>query len=98
MELTNEVYDSLRRYFSALTHFGYKSYSQVNSLLIFIFIEELLCGPMAEYVTEEDYKYISDSLYCLYGKSCLIPYPSYKKSIEDKSVFVPCTCEFNSKV
>lgn len=81
MELTNEVYNSVNNYFSALKHLGYKPYSEVDKLLIFTFIEELLDGPMAYFITEDDYKSITNSLYCLYG-SCMIPYPDYKKGID----------------
>lgn len=79
MELTNEVYDAVTRYFSALSHMGYKSYAEVDQLLVFTFIEELLYGPLSQFITEEDYKVINDSLYCLYG-SCMMPFPEYKKS------------------
>ena len=80
MDLTNEVYNSVNNYFSALSHLGYKSDGEVNQLLIFSFIEELLYGPLAEFITEDDYRDINNSLYCLYG-SCLIPFPDYKKGI-----------------
>lgn len=81
MELTNEVYDSVNRYFSVLSHIGYKSYKEVDQLLAFTFIEEILYGPLAQFITEEDYNTISNSLYCLYG-SCMIPFPDYKKSFD----------------
>jgi hypothetical protein len=48
-----------------------------------IFIEELLGGPMAQYITEKDYRAIMEVLYNIYGKSCLIPYPDYKVSIQN---------------
>lgn len=80
MELTNEVYSSVNKYFSVLSHTGYKSYAEVDELLIFTFIEELLYGPLSQYITEQDYNIITDSLDCLYG-SCMIPFPAYKKSI-----------------
>lgn len=79
MELTNEVYNTVNSYFSVLSHIGYKSYEEVNKLLVFIFIEELLCGQLSQFITEEDYKIINNALYCLYG-SCMIPFPNYKKS------------------
>lgn len=77
MELTNEVSNSLCNYFSLLSKTGYKPDVEVNSLLVFLFIEELLTGPIGEYITEEDYNNICKSLQCLYG-SCMIPYPEYK--------------------
>lgn len=77
MELTNDVYNSINRYFKSLTHMGYKPDSEVNKLLVFIFIEEML-DEGYEFITEEDYKIISSVLECMYG-SCLTPYPNYKK-------------------
>lgn len=81
MELTNEVYDSVNRYFSVLSHIGYKPDKEVEQLLVFTFLEEMLYGPLAQYITEEDYKTITNSLYCLYG-SCMIPFPDYKKEFD----------------
>lgn len=78
MELANEVFNSLDKYFCTLPYTGYKSDNEVNKLLVFTFIEELLYGPLSQYITEEDYTYIIDAMYCLYG-SCLIPFPEYKK-------------------
>ena len=79
MELTDEVYNSINRYFSVLSHLGYKQDSEVNKLIVLTFLEELLYGPLSQFITEEDYKSISRSLHCLYG-SCMIPFPDYKKS------------------
>lgn len=81
MELTNEVYNSVNRYFSVLSHTGYKPDKEVEQLLIFTFLEEVLYGPLSQFITEEDYKVITNSLYCLYG-SCMIPFPDYKKSFD----------------
>lgn len=81
MELRDEVFGSINNYFSALSHLGYKPYSEVNNLLVFSFIEEMLYGPLSIFITEEDYKHINKALECMYG-SCMIPYPSYKKSYD----------------
>lgn len=82
MELTNDVYNSVNSYFSVLTHVGYKAYTEVDKLIIYCFLEELLSGPMAYYVTEEDYNIIMNSIECLYG-TCLIPYPDYRRGVDD---------------
>lgn len=97
MEFTHEVYNSVDRYFSVLTHSGYKSYAEVYNLIILTFIEEMLCGPMSEFITEEDYKYITGSLQCLYG-SCMIPFPDYKKGMNDKVFGAPYSCRVKTKV
>lgn len=80
MELANYVHESLNKYFSSLKYSGYKSYNEVNKLLILVFIEELLNGAMSKYITDEDYKIINNSMNCLYG-SCMIPYPVYRNRI-----------------
>lgn len=82
MELTNDVYNSLNSYFSVLTHTGYKTYAEVDKLIVYCFLEELLSGPLSYYVTEEDYNTIMNSIECLYG-TCLMPYPDYKKGIDE---------------
>lgn len=81
MELTDEVYNSVNRYFSVLSHIGYKPDKEVDQLLVFTFLEEMLYGPLEQFITEEDYKTITNSLYCIYG-SCMIPFPDYKKSFD----------------
>ena len=84
MEILNDVFNSVSSYFNTLTQFGYKKQSDVNKLLIYVFISELLTGDMRYFITEEDYKLINRALTCLYGSSCLIPYPKY---INDDSLF-----------
>lgn len=87
-EFTNDVYESLNKYFFTLSRVGYKSYTEVNKLLALIFIEEMLHGPMSQFITEDDYRTITDSLDCLYG-SCMIPYPNYKASFDGIVYKVP---------
>lgn len=91
MEFPNEVSSALNRYFSILSHTGYKSYNEVDKLLVLIFMEELLYGSMSEFITEEDYKAIYSSITCLSG-SCMIPYPSGNKGVNDNTVLVPNRC------
>ena len=62
-------------YFNALSNFGYKNQDEVNKLLAYIFISDLINGPMRVYIKEPDLKIISKALNCLYGSTCLIPYP-----------------------
>lgn len=82
MEISNEAYVALERYFNALSHIGYKSQEETEHLLIFLFIEEILTGPMSVFVTEQDYNAINNVLYCMYG-SCTIPYPSYLRGMNE---------------
>lgn len=78
----NEVLHSINLYYNALANFGYKKQDDVNKLLIYIFIDDLLTGPMRQYINELDLRVISKALNCLYGSSCLIPYPP--KANEDE--------------
>lgn len=87
MELSNEAYNTLVQYFKGLNHIGYKSYTEVYQVLAFLFIEEILYGPMSFMVTDKDYKDINQALYCIYG-SCLIPYPSYLKGMSSSNIRV----------
>ena len=84
MEILDNVFSSIESYFNALSYFGYKKNSDVNKLLIYNFLSEMLTGEMRYYITEEDYRNIEKALYCLYGTSCLIPYPKY---ISDTNLF-----------
>ena len=77
VEILDNLFDALKYYFNALSKFGYKKNTDVNKLLIFDFIQEILTGEMRYYITEEGYKNIEKALYCLYGSSCLLPYPKY---------------------
>lgn len=84
MELVKKLFKSLKTYYNTLFNTGYKKYSDVNKLLVFNFITELLTGDMRVYITEPDYRIIQNALNCLYGSSCLISYPNY---INDNSPF-----------
>lgn len=75
--VTNIANEALRRYFNALSKLGYKDYGDVAKLLVLLFIEELLTSEFSFYVTEEDYRSITNALYCIMGNNCLIDLPSY---------------------
>lgn len=77
MEVLNNVFKSVNTYFNTLAQLGYKKQSDVDKLLIYNFIEEMLTGEMRYFITEGDYRLIEQALSCLYGSSCLIPYPQY---------------------
>lgn len=75
--LDDLAYTGISRYFKALSVFGYKSQGETGRLMVLLFIEDILRGPMGMYVTEDDYKTIVNVLYCLFGSTCLIPYPEF---------------------
>lgn len=76
-ELIKVSNEAVQRYFTALTQFGYKKYSDVNNLLVLLFLEEVLYYDFSEFITEQDYKAITNALYCLYGSNCMITFPSF---------------------
>lgn len=75
--MENLVNTSLERYFNSLSKLGYRSYDEVNKLIILIFIQELLDSDCKFFITEDEYIIIHKALYCLYSSTCLIPYPEY---------------------
>ena len=74
--MENLLYNAYLRYFTTLENFGYKNYKEVKKLLFYTFIQELV-NTTSIVIPEEDYKHLENALYCLYGTSCLIPYPNY---------------------
>lgn len=89
MEITNDALNAVNKYFHTLTSLGYKKDKDVNNLIVLLFLEEFLCGPMSQFITEKDYNTIDKALYCLYGTSCMIPYPDYKKTHIDPTKSMP---------
>lgn len=69
-----EIYNSLTRYFTRLSQIGYVNYKEVEKLLVFLYIQEILEGNSGVESSEEDLNIMHRALYCLYGNSCLFPY------------------------
>lgn len=69
--------EAFERYFNTLSKLGYKSYSNVDKLLVLSVIEDILSGELSFFVTEEDYRSITNALYCIIGNNCLIDLPTY---------------------
>ena len=76
-ELTKIAEEALNRYFIALSQFGYKKDSELESLLVLLFIEDTVLDTLSEFVTESDYNIILQALECLYGSNCMIDFPEY---------------------
>lgn len=76
-KLTDIAYTSINRYFNTLSKLGYKSDNEVYRLILLLFIEEMLDSSFSLYIDEEDYRTINNVLYCLFGSTCLIPYPEF---------------------
>lgn len=75
--MVNQLYNTINSYFSHLFNTGYMSQKEVNKVLLFSLIEELVNNDFRGLITQEDYTHINKALYCLYGSSCLVPYPDY---------------------
>ena len=73
----NITFNTLSKYFTNLANTGYRKNSDVMRVLLLSHINKLLNNDFRGFITEEDYKKIERALYCLYGSSCLIPYPDY---------------------
>ena len=71
------LYNSLYRYFSTLTSVGNVSYNNVNKLLVLIFYKHFIYEDYRGNLSKEDYSIIEKALDCLFGSTCLIPYPNY---------------------
>lgn len=70
MDLTNLSYEALHRYFTKLTQFGYMKYSDVELLIVLLYIQEIVdkYDPSLE-----EQSIVNKALSCLQGSSCIIP-------------------------
>ena len=73
------VYNGLSGYFSTLEKVGYVSYQEMVKLLVLIFFRDYVYQDYRGVITKGDYRMIEKALDCLYGTTCLIPYPDYLK-------------------
>ena len=73
------VYQSLETYFYALEKKGHVGYKDVQKLLLLCFYWDFIYNDYRGLLTKEDYLLIERALNCLYGTTCLIPYPDYLK-------------------
>ena len=71
------LYDSLCRYFATLTRVGNVSYNSVAKLLVLIFYKHFIYEDYRGNLSKKDYSIIEKALDCLFGSTCLIPYPNY---------------------
>ena len=71
------LYNSLCRYFTTLTRVGNASYTSVNKLLVLMFYKHFIYEDYRGNLSKEDYNTIEKALDCLFGSTCLIPYPNY---------------------
>lgn len=74
------VYKSLSSYYHVLETKGYMAYQHLEKLLILVFYWEFIFSDFRGLLSKEDYSLIERALDCLYGSTCLIPYPMYVKT------------------
>ena len=73
------IYNAFGSYYNVLEKLGYISYPQSQKLLLLCFYRDFVFHDYRGLLNKEDYYLIERALDCLWGSSCLIPYPDYLK-------------------
>ena len=73
------VYEALNKYYHVLELKGYMNISHGLKLLVLSFFKDYIYQDYRGLISKEDYRLIENALECIYGTSCLIPYPDYLK-------------------
>ena len=73
------IYNGVGSYYNALEKTGYMSYANMQKLLLLIFYRDFVFHDYRGLLSKEDYRLIERALDCLWGSTCLIPYPDYLK-------------------
>ena len=77
--MDNIIYTALKGYYDALEKLGYMSSKHSEKLLVLCFLRDFVFHDYRGLLNKEDYYLIEKALNCLYGSTCLIPYPDYLK-------------------
>lgn len=73
------LYEALTKYYHALEVKGYMSKAHSAKLLVMAFYWDFMYNDYRALLSKKDYCLIERALDCIYGTSCLIPYPDYLK-------------------
>ena len=73
------VYNTLGNYFHALELKGYMPQKDAAKALVLSFYWDYIYNLPGHILRRPEYMLIERALDCLYGSSCLIPYPDYLK-------------------
>lgn len=92
------TFEAVNKYFTHLSNVGYFSQSNIDKLLLLTFIQEMIDNDFRGLISEEDYDYINKALYCLYGSSCLIPYPDYYNTKRRRTMYIGSISELTHRV
>lgn len=71
--------EALTKYYHALEVKGYMSRAHNEKLLVMVFYWDFMYNDYRALLSKKDYCLIERALDCIYGTSCLIPYPDYLK-------------------
>lgn len=71
--------EALTKYYHALELRGYMSKANSDKLLVLAFYWDFMFHDYRALLSKRDYHLIERAWDCLYGTSCLIPYPDYLK-------------------
>lgn len=96
--MVDTVYNAINKYFNTLGNTGYVKQKDVYKLLVLCGIEELLNNDFRGLVSQEDYSLINKALYCLYGSTCLIPYPDYYSGKNKRVMYLGSISELACRV
>lgn len=78
--MDNYIYQALTNYYQALENRGYASKDLASKLLVLTFYRDFVHYDYRGLISANDYYLIEQALDCMYGRSCLTPYPDYLKS------------------
>lgn len=73
------ILDASERYYHALGLKGYMAYHHAQKLLLLAFYRDFVFHDYRGILSRDDYRCIERALDCIYGSTCLIPYPDYLK-------------------
>lgn len=73
------IYQVLNNYYASLEAKGYTKSSDAYKILILCFYKDFILQDYRGLLSKKDYFLIEKALDCLYGSTCLIPYPEYLK-------------------
>lgn len=77
--MDNILYEALTKYYHALEYNVYMEKIPTEELLVMGFYRDFVYNDFRGLLSRENYGLIEKALDCLFGNSCLIPYPDYLK-------------------
>ena len=72
--ITELLGTALDRYFDSLKTLGYMPDKEIESLLVLLYIQELMSNLHSTTLWECQYRILLDALYCLMGRNCMIDF------------------------